>query len=778
MMSSASSRRNSSTLNLALEPSNPAQNSPISHQSPKEERSEIPHSSSNQDGKLQSKMSDIGLSDSESESSLETSMPHGLDEANDVLSTMPFTQVNRTPYLSNDSLRSPLSSASPTGANKGYSRHSRGGTIELRKSHLSKATTDADRANGVLNTYGAGSYQELPHSEGMGHAGYSKSRIDQGSFSKQGNSSATDQHISMIEETVLPPGTLPDASKNSIPPPNMGINSYLDQKRKASEPILSPNVTKRRKGLKLDREMSDLGTTGRKVDPEDIGRQLRQEFFAHRKSLTAQIDNDGKDAADILGGPKSASINFPQVINNILPESPTASVTRIDPNSLDETVEKFSSEKTFTALRTQPVVLAPQLDVQAQDTSIKTHTDSLDHNDPKGSDVGSVHRAEVAPSIIPSVEVSATACLPKTQHSVFDRFVMTYPDYSGNSVQFAAICSRIWTLFQKDRMEHPYLWDDFIMRHCTEYPQYMSQCVYEAVDPMPFERYYRSKILQPKYVSPTGPVVTPINIHEFQPHEPKQYTSTTRESSIGQAKYVSPKGPVISPINIRELQPHEPKHNTSTTRESSTCKFPPTATSSREETESKTNEVIEISDQSDSSKPKAKSMGSSRPKQVRRSLPWKNSRQVPNGESPGIKQMVSNPIILVAKQGSSAKTSVFKEARQKATPVSPSAVKSSARGEKISNPLSQPGMRNGATSTPALNNHHPPSQTSNAKLAKRPNDTNWANDPHSPYNKWARNYQAITPGKGNSYAQGNASQPKPKNSQHKPKPFDPFVLEL
>ena len=38
--------------------------------------------------------------------------------------------------------------------------------------------------------------------------------------------------------------------------------------------------------------------------------------------------------------------------------------------------------------------------------------------------------------------------------SVFDRFVTTCPDYSGNSVQFAAICSRICPSFQKDRMKH------------------------------------------------------------------------------------------------------------------------------------------------------------------------------------------------------------------------------------------------------------------------------------------------------------------------------------
>ena len=689
-------------------------------------------------------------------------MPHGLDETNDIPSTIiPFTQVNRTPYLSNESLRSPLSSASPTRANKGFSHHSRGSsTIEVRKSHLSKATTDVVRANGVLNTYGAGNHQELPQSESMGHAGYSEPRIDQDSSVRQIDSSATDQHVSMIEETVLPPGTLPDASNNPILPPNIGINSSLDQKRKASEPILSPNVTKRRKAIKLDRVLSDLGNTERKGDPEDIGRQLRHEFFAHRKSLTAQTSNDEKDAAGIHGGSKSASTNSPQFINGILPQNPTSPVTRENPNLPDEPVEKSSSEGTLTAPKTNSVVIAPQLDVQAQD--VKTHTGNLDHKNPKESDVGSAHQAEIAPNVIPSVEVSATACPPTTQNSVFDRFMMTYPDYPGNSVQFAAICARIHTLFQQDRMEHPSLWDDFIVRHRTAYPQYMSQCADEAVDPLPFERYYRSQILQAKYMSPEGPVVTPSNIGEFQPLEPKHYTSTTRESSIV------------------KFQPREPNYHTSITSEGSIGKFPPSATSNREETKSKTIEVIELSDREDFVKPveKAKPVGSSKSKPVRRSLPWQDSGQVPTGESSSIKHTVSTPTTSVAKQGSSAKISVFKEAREKATPVSTPAGKPSAQIEKSSNPSSQSRPRTDATSTTAPNNHHPQPKTPNVKQSKRSFAAKLANDPDSPYNKWARNYNDITPGKGNSYAQqGNASQPKPKN-QKKTKAFNPFELEL
>lgn len=670
-----------------------------------------------------------------------------------------------------DSAQAPLSSMSPTGANNGLF-HLR--TNGARKPQLSKAASDVDRANGTLNTYGADNHQELRDSESIGHTGHSKPRADQGSFVGQTDSSATDQPVSMIEETVLPPETFPGASEmtKSILLPKIGVNSNSDQKRKASEPVLSPNVTKRRKAHKVDRVLPDLGTTGPNVDPDDIGRQLRHEFFAHRKSLTAHSNHDGKDAAEILDGSKSASTGSPQIISDILPEKPVGSATREDPNPPDDTTEKPSSEEIYTALTTQPVISAPPLDIQAQDIPIEIQTDNLDHNDSKKSDVGSVHQAEIASNVLPSVEVSARASLPKTPDSVFDRFMMTYPDYPGNSVHFAAICSRICTLFQEDRMEHPSLWDDFIVRHRTEYPKYMGQCADEAVDPMPFERYYRTKILQAKYMSANGPIVTPINIRDFQPCVPKYSTSTTSESIIG--KLPKRHTPTTSESSIAKL----PEHNTFMTRESSIGKLPPTATSKTKEKERKSIEIIELSDREDFFKPteKVKSVASSTSKQVRRSLPWKSSDEVPNGESPSVKQTVSTPVARVAEQRSSAKTTIFKYPRsQNITPSSPS-----ARIEKMSNLSSQSRPRNGATSTTPLTTLYPPPKvsTSKVKLLQRSNETNLANDPHSPYNTWARDYQSITPGKGNSYAQGSASQKaKPKDKRKTP-PIDPFMFEL
>jgi len=113
----------------------------------------------------------------------------------------------------------------------------------------------------------------------------------------------------------------------------------------------------------------------------------------------------------------------------------------------------------------------------------------------------------------------------KKPASLFARFKATYPDYPGNSSHFGKICNKIESLARVDRMEHPSLWDDFIIRHKIDYPQYTSQCMEDASDPMSYERFYRDAIEETKY---TKRVVTPKTLHEVVPKSPSV-------SELGQA---------------------------------------------------------------------------------------------------------------------------------------------------------------------------------------------------------------------------------------------------
>ena len=118
----------------SLQNSNPIENSLTVQTSPKDKWPGILSLESIQDSEIQSGPRNDAIS-SDTESDLETSIPYGLDNTKDISSTIPSThgfnfkaaqpqhpilQLNRTPYPTNNSLNSPLSSASPTKAKGGH----------------------------------------------------------------------------------------------------------------------------------------------------------------------------------------------------------------------------------------------------------------------------------------------------------------------------------------------------------------------------------------------------------------------------------------------------------------------------------------------------------------------------------------------------------------------------------------------------------------------------------------------------------------------------------
>ena len=83
--------------------------------------------------------------------------------------------------------------------------------------------------------------------------------------------------------------------------------------------------------------------------------------------------------------------------------------------------------------------------------------------------------------------------------NIFDKFKEAYPAYPGDLKHFLAICRKIEQLLKADRMMHQSLWDDFIVRHKTEYSQYLGRCAEEAEDAVPFEKFYETEIEGPQY---------------------------------------------------------------------------------------------------------------------------------------------------------------------------------------------------------------------------------------------------------------------------------------
>ncbi|KAL8997645.1 MAG: hypothetical protein Q9169_003125 [Polycauliona sp. 2 TL-2023] len=120
-------------------------------------------------------------------------------------------------------------------------------------------------------------------------------------------------------------------------------------------------------------------------------------------------------------------------------------------------------------------------------------------------------------------DISIVAQNTRVQPAIYLRFQSAYPEYRGSQEDFLGMCRKIEQLFRCDRMEHKSLWDDFVMRYQVDYPQYLERCVKNFGDPKTYERFYRDEIDEPKF---TKRVLLPSTLGEAVP--------------LGSVSYVAP----------------------------------------------------------------------------------------------------------------------------------------------------------------------------------------------------------------------------------------------
>lgn len=733
-----------------LENSNAIDHSLTVQTSPKEKWPGILSLESIQDSEIQSGSRRDAIS-SDTESDLETSIPYGLDNTKDISSTISSTQ--------------------------GFNFKA------------------AQPQHPILQVYST--FQ----GDRMDENGFPNPSEVKPSPAVNPDVSMVDTHISSIEETVISASTsagFPKSSENSVLPPSIEVRSKMELKRKTSEPvILSPNVTKRRKAFDKDRASSEIGTRNQNPDQANImGLRLRDEFFnAFRRSSDAQTKIEGTDA--------------------------------------DSSSTKGKPE--------------PGLN---------------------GSTEGVLQVGQEANEV--------DDALPQPVHppSIFERFKATFPGYTGNSAQFAAICKRIGTLFRAHRMEHPSLWDDFIIRHRIEYPQYLSKCNDEAVDPIPYESFYRNEVFQATYINPHGPpVATPSSIREYLASEtpahslsegsvvtlsehhrhngwPQLHLTRARDQLAESNETSAVQSPAISgramsrDMNVdvetsleestdiqsccRICQQSDPaemitcaepqcKHKSfhqtgidlkETPASKSVCskcrqddilghtrQIPVSGsthtitTAHEQEAPINATELLrtesssvmssrpnQISNPPNPRKSQIKkavidlSSGSeveevpgkmtpvrevTKTKQVRRSLPWQSPGRASNGGASTGHIIASSLASPAPTPRGVSKTSVFSDTRLK------NAV----------------AIQDAATAKTVSTSHSSPIKDARAKPGRPSTPIDLSKDPHSPYNTYFRNYTAITPGKGNSYAEGGQNQRKPSGLK-KRRPVDPFQWEI
>lgn len=357
---------------------------------------------------------------------------------------------------------------------------------------------------------------------------------------------------------------------------------------------------------------------------------------------------------------------------------------------------------------------------------------------PKGE--ADVLMANVEPEIstethdaVPPQDDRVSQSPPMTPVTVFERFKTTYPDYVGNEERFIAICKKVNALIQQDRMEHTSLWDDFIIRHMTEYPKYLQRCALDAEDPLPYERFYRNEIDEPIF---TKRVVTPKNLREIlgiggqgdivtpqqQHHLPQRPESIALMDVSATRSVKSP----TRPVSVAVSTPKPP---------------PPQAT-------------VDLTNDSDDTEPIQSS--TKRP----RLLPWMSSSpmngvQSPLDPKPSLRnsaECLSSPPRTSTKLKAQPSRDGLYDSRKPAlraaflTPSPRTSVRLKAQsGAKTVEAV--PKGTNDDKSSPSISNPNAETPQPERDIPK-----DWWKDDNTPYKKFARAYLAIRPGKGNSFA--------------------------
>jgi hypothetical protein len=107
-------------------------------------------------------------------------------------------------------------------------------------------------------------------------------------------------------------------------------------------------------------------------------------------------------------------------------------------------------------------------------------------------------RPSDAPLAEPDAPLSSIAS-ENNASRMHNRFKQAYPAYSGDVKHFLGLCRSIQTLHDGSRLLHQSLWDDFIIRHRTDYTAYVIRCIHEGEAAKSYETYYQDEIEEPLY---------------------------------------------------------------------------------------------------------------------------------------------------------------------------------------------------------------------------------------------------------------------------------------
>ena len=344
--------------------------------------------------------------------------------------------------------------------------------------------------------------------------------------------------------------------------------------------------------------------------------------------------------------------------------------------------------------------------------------------------------------------------------SIFEEFKATYPSYPGDKKHFVSVCRKISQLVKANKMEHPSLWDDFIVRHKTDYAQYLRRCAEEAEDAIPYELFYRTEVERPRYeqrVINRRSLETALSLALEQPSLELLHHGPTGDDGCG-----------IGPVDgVSTVKSYLAVDIPETTRIKSPLK--PVASSSIIQKPPGLPVVIDLT-QDDSPEDLAKTLNQNEtPNQHRSPLPVNGvlnqspSVQSYRGSSGSPYQALNTSTALQ----SSHVVSPPKSTRTSVVPATASSRRSnkSVRQSLPRNSSDQSTLQTSLDTNANDSSHRlPKSQSRTDAAVENPNEdgsAKWWEDENSPFKSFFRAYASIQPGKGNSFAEAG-----PANRDH------------
>ena len=314
-----------------------------------------------------------------------------------------------------------------------------------------------------------------------------------------------------VEDTFISATAPPEMSSGEYVAENPPITTEDDthkMKRKFLE-LQSPSLetAKRQKqmGLSTFKSTEEPQVT---VDPSILGDEYRQDFYNSRKGLIDSHENEAPHSPTVFPLISSPGSHVKGIFDEGLPggkvemDAPFHRTSRKQTNTPDP--EDGDLGETSSASADEEQVEK----VIFRESGLATKTVGASNATLKIAESQTTDHTQVRDTIQNSPS-NGTGCSIKP--TIFSQFKAAYRDYAATSQQFVAICRKIERLVRDGHMLHQYLWDDFIIRHKTEYPTYLGSCAEEAEDPLPYEKFYQKNIVKPLF---TNGIVKPDNIRQ------------------------------------------------------------------------------------------------------------------------------------------------------------------------------------------------------------------------------------------------------------------------